>query len=49
VTAFGDKTVSVSGNLPVPDGIGYIVKPFNKEELKNEIERVLGLSSSENL
>jgi hypothetical protein len=49
VTAYGDKTVSVSGKLPIPDGIGYIVKPFNKEELKNEVERVLSLSSSERL
>ncbi|MFT5396748.1 MAG: CheY-like chemotaxis protein [Gammaproteobacteria bacterium] len=42
VTAFGDKTVSVSGSFSMPDGIGYIVKPFTKEELKSEVERVLG-------
>ena len=49
VTDYADKTVSVSGNLPIPDGIGYIVKPFNKEEFKHEVERVLSLSSSQRL
>jgi CheY-like chemotaxis protein len=48
VTAYGDKNLSVSGKFPIPDGIGYIVKPFSKEELKSEVERVLGLSPSEN-
>jgi CheY-like chemotaxis protein len=44
VTAYGDKNVSVSRKFPMPDGIGYIVKPFSKEELESEVERVLGLS-----
>lgn len=42
VTAFGDKEMSKSGNFTAPKGIGYIVKPFSREELKGEIERLIG-------
>ncbi len=40
VAAFGDKKSSKAGTLNVPEGIGYIVKPYTKEELKSEIERL---------
>ncbi len=45
----GNKKVSVYGNRPISNRIGYIVKTFHKEELKNEVERVLSLSSTERL
>lgn len=40
VTAFGNKEQSKAGDLSVPEGFGFIVKPFSKEELESEIERV---------
>ncbi len=42
VTAHGDKEKSKAGNITVPEGFGYIVKPFTKEELESEIERLIG-------
>ena len=42
VTAYGDKKTSNSGTLDVPEGFGYIVKPYTKEELASEIERLIG-------
>ena len=42
VTAYGDKKTSNSGTLNVPEGFGYIVKPYTKEELASEIERLIG-------
>jgi CheY-like chemotaxis protein len=41
ITAHGVKRASNSGSTPTPEGYGYIVKPFTKEELQAEIERVL--------
>ena len=42
VTAYGDKKTSKSGNFTVPEGFGYIVKPYTEKELESEIERLLG-------
>ncbi len=42
VTAHGDKETSKSGHFTVPEGFGYIVKPYTKEELQSEIERLVG-------
>ncbi len=42
VTAYGDKKSSKSGTLDVPEGYGYIVKPYTQEELESEIERLIG-------
>ena len=42
VTAYGNKKTSKVGNFTVPEGIGYIVKPYTKEELESEIERLIG-------
>lgn len=42
VTAFGNKETSLSLRIPPPEGIGYIVKPFTKEELDSEIKRLIG-------
>ncbi len=42
VTAYGDKKTSKSLKVPPPEGIGYIVKPYTAEELKSEIERLIG-------
>ncbi len=42
VTAFGDKKTSTAGNLNVPEGVGYIVKPYTPKELESEIERLIG-------
>ena len=42
VTAHGDKETSKSLKTPPPEGIGYVVKPFTKEDLKSEIERIIG-------
>ncbi len=42
VTAFGDKKTSLSLKTPPPEGIGYVVKPFTKEELESEIKRLMG-------
>ncbi len=47
VTAYGDKETSLSLKTPPPEGIGYIVKPFTEEELKREIERLIGQSRTE--
>ncbi len=41
VTALGDKKMSISGKYNVSAGYGYVVKPYTKKELQNEIERVL--------
>lgn len=41
VTAIGNKEISKAGKFVVPEGFGYIVKPYTKDELKNEIERLL--------
>lgn len=40
VTAYGNKEQSKSMKGKIPQGLGYIVKPFTKEELQAEIERV---------
>ncbi len=40
VATLGDKKSSKAGILNVPEGIGYIVKPYTKEELESEIERL---------
>lgn len=40
VTAFGNKAQSKAEDLSLPEGIGYVVKPFSREELESEIERV---------
>ncbi len=42
VTAYGNKEASKSLKDPLPEGIGYIVKPFTEEELASEIERLIG-------
>ena len=42
VTAHGDKIASKAGKFTVPEGFGYIVKPYTKEELQSEIERLIG-------
>ncbi len=42
VTAYGDKKTSKAGKFTAPEGFGYIVKPFTKEELESEIERLIG-------
>lgn len=42
VTAFGDKKTSMAGEFTAPEGFGYIVKPYTKEELASEIERLMG-------
>ena len=42
VTGIGDKETSKSRNFTLPEGIGYIVKPFTKKELESEIKRLLG-------
>ena len=40
VTAYGNKEQSLSLKDPAPKGIGYIVKPFTRNELESEIERL---------
>ncbi len=42
VTAYGSKELSKSLKIPLPEGIGYIVKPYTANELKSEIERLTG-------
>ena len=42
VTAYGDKETSKAGNFTMPEGFGYIVKPYTKEELESAIERLIG-------
>ena len=42
VTAYGDQKTSKAGKFTVPEGFGYIVKPYTKEELASEIERLMG-------
>lgn len=42
VTAYGSKEQSKSLNVPKPEGIGYIVKPFTAEELESELKRLIG-------
>ncbi len=42
VTAFGDKESSVAGTFTVPEGFGYIVKPYTIEELESEVKRLIG-------
>ena len=42
VTAYGDKDSSVARNFIVPEGLGYIVKPYTIEELESEIKRLIG-------
>lgn len=42
VTALGDKETSKAGKFTVPEGFGYIVKPYTKAELASEIERLIG-------
>lgn len=42
VTAYGHKETSKAGNFTAPEGIGYVVKPFTKEELGGEISRLIG-------
>ena len=42
VTAYGNKEQSKSLSTPLPEGIGYVVKPFTTEELESEIERLIG-------
>ena len=42
VTAHGSKEQSKSLKTPPPEGIGYVVKPFSKDELGSEIKRLIG-------
>ena len=42
VTAYGDKKSSKDGSLNVPEGVGYIVKPYTPKELESEITRLIG-------
>lgn len=42
VTAYGDKEKSLSPDFSPPEGIGYVVKPFNRIELESEIKRLIG-------
>ena len=42
VTAFGEKKVVEVGRRNVPEGLGYIVKPYTIEELESEINRLIG-------
>ena len=42
VTAYGSKEDSKSLKNNPPDGTGYIAKPFTVEELKSELERLIG-------
>lgn len=42
VTAFGNKEESKSLRTPPPEDLGFIVKPITEEELKSEIERLIG-------
>lgn len=41
LTAYGHKKTSDSGNFTVPEGLGYIVKTFTKDELQTEIKRLI--------
>jgi hypothetical protein len=36
------KPAAKAGQFTVPEGFGYIVKPYTKEELASEIERLMG-------
>ena len=45
VTAHGDKKTSKSENFTVPEGFGYIVKPYTKKELESETERLVAEGS----
>ena len=47
VTAYGNKEQSLSLKDPAPEGIGYIVKPFTRNELESEIERLISSPRSE--
>ena len=42
ITAFGDKSQTYTERAIVPSGLGYIVKPFDFDELSGEVARVLG-------
>ena len=42
VTAYGDKEQSKAAKNPPPEGIGYVVKPYTKNELESEIKRLIG-------
>ena len=42
VTAFGEKKTVEVGRRNVPEGFGYIVKPYTIEELESEINRLIG-------
>ena len=42
VTAHGSKEQSKSLKTPLPEGIGYVVKPFSEDELGSEIKRLIG-------
>ncbi len=42
VTAYADKNTSKAENLNVPGVFGFIVKPFTKNELESEFERLIG-------
>ena len=42
VTARVDQEQSKSPKTPPPKGIGYVVKPYTKEELKSAIEKLIG-------
>jgi CheY-like chemotaxis protein len=41
ITAYGDKNQSDPQNLDIPEGFGYIVKPFTESELAGTLKRVL--------
>jgi len=47
VTAYGTKEISKSSNPHIPEGIGYIVKPFTEQELGSEIKRLIGSPQTE--
>ncbi len=42
VTAHGSKEQSKSLKTPLPEGFGYVVKPFSEDELGSEIKRLIG-------
>ena len=42
ITAFGEKSQTYTERAIVPSGLGYIVKPFDFDELSGEVARVLG-------
>ena len=42
ITAYGDKGCFDPDELDIPEGYGYIVKPFTGAELSNAIRKLIG-------